>query len=78
VITLIHKGQRYDAICMDLSSTGMQVLAATSLQMGDKVRVNIPSEHDQLKGLEADTEVVRVGSHEDDRQSLGLAVLSMN
>ncbi len=77
-ITLIHNGQRYDAICMDLSSTGMQVLAGTSLQMGDKVRVNIPSEHDQLKGLEADTEVVRVGTHEDGRQSLGLAILLMS
>ncbi len=77
VITLIHNGKRYDAICMDLSSTGMQVLAATNLQMGDKVRVNIPSEHDQLKGLEADTEVVRVAEHEDGRQNLGLAILSM-
>jgi c-di-GMP-binding flagellar brake protein YcgR len=77
-ITLTHDGQRYDAICLDLSSTGMQVLAETSLQMGDKVQAHIPSEHSELKGLEAETEVVRVGTHEDGRQSLGLAILSMS
>jgi hypothetical protein len=55
----------------------MQVVAATSLQMGDKVQVHIPSEHSELKGLDAETEVVRVGKHEDGRQSLGLAILLM-
>ena len=77
-ITLIHDGQCFDAICLDLSSTGMQVIAATTLQMGDKVQAHIPSEHSELKGLEAETEVVRVGTHEDGRQSLGLSILSMN
>lgn len=77
-ITLTHDGRRYEATCLDLSSTGMQVLAATTLQMGDKVQAHIPSEHSELKGLDAETEVVRVGTHEDGRQSLGLAILSMN
>jgi c-di-GMP-binding flagellar brake protein YcgR len=77
-ITLTKDGQHYEATCLDLSSTGMQVLAATSLQMGDKIHVHIPSEHNELKGLEAETEVVRVGTHEDGRQSLGLAILSMS
>lgn len=77
-ITLIQGSQRYEATCLDLSSTGMQVLAATSLQMGDKVRVHIPSEHSELKGLDAETEVVRVGEHDDGRQSLGLAIVSMS
>ncbi len=77
-ITLTHDGQQYEATCLDLSSTGMQVLAATSLQMGDKVQAHIPSEHSELKGLHAETEVVRVGTHEDGRQSLGLAILSMS
>lgn len=77
-ITLVQGDQSYEAVCLDLSSTGMQVIAATNLQMGDKVRVHIPSEHNELKGLDAETEVVRVGSHEDGRQSLGLAILSMS
>lgn len=77
-VTLTQGSEHYDAICLDLSSTGMQVLAATRLQMGDKVSVHIPSEHSDLKGLQAETEVVRVGTHEDGRQSLGLAILSMS
>ncbi|MDX2354655.1 MULTISPECIES: PilZ domain-containing protein [Stutzerimonas] len=76
-ITLTQDDHCYEATCLDLSSTGMQVVAATSLQMGDKVQVHIPSEHSELKGLDAETEVVRVGKHEDGRQSLGLAILSM-
>lgn len=76
-IILMQGDQRYQATCLDLSSTGMQVVAATSLQMGDKVQVHIPSEHSELKGLDAETEVVRVGNHEDGRQSLGLAIISM-
>lgn len=77
-ITLTQGDQHYEATCLDLSSTGMQVVAATRLQMGDKVHVLIPSEHSELKGLEAETEVVRVAAHEDGRQSLGLAILSMS
>jgi c-di-GMP-binding flagellar brake protein YcgR len=77
-VTLTQGNQSYEAVCLDLSSTGMQVLAATRLQMGDKVQVHIPSEHNELKGLDAETEVVRVGSHEDGRQSLGIAILSMS
>ena len=77
-ITLTQSGQQFEATCLDLSSTGMQIVAATHLRMGDKVQVHIPSEHNELKGLDAETEVVRVGTHEDGRQSLGLAILSMS
>ncbi|WP_417775629.1 PilZ domain-containing protein [Stutzerimonas xanthomarina] len=77
-ITLTQGDHHYQATCLDLSSTGMQVVAATRLQTGDKVQVHIPSEHSELKGLEAETEVVRVATLEDGRQSLGLAILSMS
>ncbi|WP_417781372.1 PilZ domain-containing protein [Stutzerimonas xanthomarina] len=77
-ITLTQGDQHYQATCLDLSSTGMQVVAATRLQTGDKVHVHIPSEHSELKGLEAETEVVRVATLEDGWQSLGLAILSMS
>jgi hypothetical protein len=55
----------------------MQVEAQVSLQMGDKVRVHIPSDHNELSGLDAEAEVVRVTDLDDGRQSLGLAILSM-
>lgn len=77
-VTLQHGGQAIPALCRDLSSTGMQLEAQCQAQVGDKVRVLIPSGHDELKGLETEAEVVRVTDQEGGRQILGLAVISMN
>ncbi|TBU85675.1 PilZ domain-containing protein [Phytopseudomonas dryadis] len=77
-VTLHHAGHVIEALCRDLSSTGMQIQARCSVQEGDKVKVLIPSGHDELKGLEAEAEVVRVTDLEDGQQILGLAVISMN
>lgn len=76
-ITLSQGGQSIQGVCHDLSSTGMQVLVAGSFQQGEKIRVQIPSEHAELTGLDALTEVVRIDNLEDGRQSLGLTILSM-
>ena len=46
--------------------------------MGDRVKVLIPSEHAELKGLEAEAEVVRISQMDDGRSSIGLAILSMS
>lgn len=77
-IALSQGAQTVQGVCQDLSSTGMQVLVATSFKLGDKIRVQISSEHAELKGLDALTEVVRLGSHEDGRQKLGLTIHSMS
>lgn len=77
-VTLLQSGQAVQGVCQDLSSTGMQVLAATSFNMGDKLRVQIPSEHAELKGLDALTEVIRIEVQDDGRQCLGLAIHSMS
>lgn len=77
-VILSHGQHEVQGICQDLSSTGMQVQAATSFSLGDKVRVQIPSTHAELKGLDALTEVVRVITLEDGRQSLGLIIQSMS
>ncbi|MHA6493579.1 PilZ domain-containing protein [Pseudomonas borbori] len=77
-VTLHHAGKEIPALCLDLSSTGMQLEADCALQMGDKVRVHIASEHNELSGLNAEAEVVRVITLDDGRQSLGLAISSMS
>jgi hypothetical protein len=77
-VTLHHDGLETPAKCLDLSSTGMQVEATSNLAMGQKVKVNIASDHDKLSGLNAQTEVVRVQDLGDGRQSLGLNILSMS
>ncbi len=73
-----HQGREFPAICLDLSSTGMQLEVDAALSMGDRVRVHIPSDHNELRGLDAEAEVVRVIALEDGRQSLGLTIISMS
>ncbi|WP_097302703.1 PilZ domain-containing protein [Pseudomonas chlororaphis] len=77
-VTLIHQGQVIPAVCIDLSSTGMQVQATRSFKVGDQLSVRIDSEHAALRGLEADTEVVWVTELEGNGQKLGLTILKMN
>ncbi|MCU1718697.1 PilZ domain-containing protein [Pseudomonas sp. 5P_3.1_Bac2] len=76
-VTLHHEGQVIPALCIDLSSTGMQLEASSAVNVGDKVRVDIPSDHAELRGLETQAEVVRVSSLDDGRQAIGLAIISM-
>ncbi|MCY1282525.1 PilZ domain protein [compost metagenome] len=77
-VTLAHRGAEIPAICLDLSSTGMQLEAACALSVGDRVRVLIPSPHRELKGLDAEAEVVRIAALDDGRQALGLAIVGMD
>jgi c-di-GMP-binding flagellar brake protein YcgR len=77
-VTLQHAGKEIPALCLDLSSTGMQLEVESALKMGDKIKVHIASDHNQLKGLIAEAEVVRVNDLDNGRQTLGLAILSMS
>lgn len=77
-ISLIHAGQVIPAVCIDLSSSGMQVQAPRTFQVGDKLSVRIDSDHAALTGLEADTEVVWVTDEAEGGQKLGLTILKMN
>lgn len=77
-VTLHHAGREIPALCLDLSSTGMQLEAECALNLGDKVRVHIASDHNQLQGLDADAEVVRVSDLDNGRQALGLAIIAMS
>ncbi|AZD97952.1 PilZ domain-containing protein [Pseudomonas chlororaphis] len=77
-VTLIHQGQVISAVCIDLSSSGMQVRAPCSFKVGDQLSVRIDSDHAALRGLEADTEVVWVTELEGNGQKLGLTILKMN
>jgi c-di-GMP-binding flagellar brake protein YcgR len=77
-VTLHHAGKEIPALCLDLSSTGMQLEVESALKMGDKIKVHIASDHNQLKGLIAEAEVVRVNDLDNGRQTLGLAILSMS
>lgn len=76
-VSLIHAGQEIEGVCLDLSSSGMQVQAPRQFSVGDLLSVRIDSEHAALKGLEADTEVVWINA-QDEQQKLGLKILKMS
>jgi hypothetical protein len=77
-ISLLYAGQIIPAVCVDLSSSGMQIEAPRAFQVGDRISVRIDSEHAALKGLEADTEVVWLADLEEGGQKLGLTILKMS
>lgn len=77
-ISLLYAGQIIPAVCVDLSSSGMQIEAPRAFKVGDRISVRIDSDHAALKGLEADTEVVWLADLEQGGQKLGLTILKMN
>ena len=77
-VSLIHQGDEVAAVCIDLSSSGMQLQAPRLFEVGDRLSVRIESEYAALKGLEADTEVVWVKEQASGSQKLGLTILKMN
>jgi hypothetical protein len=76
-VSLIHEGDEVPAVCIDLSSSGIQLQAPRSFKVGDRLSVRIESDHAALKGLEADTEVVWVKEQDAGSQKLGLTILKM-
>ncbi|MHA6193961.1 PilZ domain-containing protein [Pseudomonas wadenswilerensis] len=76
-VTLIHAEQVVAAVCLDLSSSGMQIQAPRTFGVGDQLLVRIESDHPALKGLEATTEVVWIADQPDNLQKLGLRILKM-
>ncbi|MFJ2712999.1 PilZ domain-containing protein [Pseudomonas sp. NPDC087346] len=76
-VVLIHEGDEVSAVCIDLSSSGMQVEAPRQFKVGDRLSVRIDSDHTALSGLEADTEVVWVKAEDGSSQKLGLSILKM-
>ena len=76
-VSLIHEGDEVQAVCIDLSSSGMQLEAPRTFKVGDRLSVRIDSDHAALKGLEADTEVVWVKAQDGGSQKLGLTILKM-
>ena len=78
-VTFEYEGQTFDAVCIDLSSTGMQIETdvALSLKQGESLRVLIPSTHAELTSLQADTQIQRLEKLDNGRLSVGLAIVSM-
>ncbi|QCI11544.1 PilZ domain-containing protein [Pseudomonas putida] len=77
-ISLLHAGQVIAAVCLDLSSGGMQVHAPQRFQVGDHLEARIDSDHPALKGLHTSTEVVWIADQPGGQQKFGLRILAMH
>ncbi|MFP5429277.1 MAG: PilZ domain-containing protein [Gammaproteobacteria bacterium] len=77
-VSLLHAGQVIAAVCVDLSSGGMQIKAPQRYQVGDQIEVSIDSDHAALKGLHASTEVVWIADQPGGQQKFGLRILAMH
>lgn len=71
-VTLTVDGHPIAATCRDLSSTGFQLDAPTSLTAGDIVEVYVPSHNPNLDGLKAKAKVIWTKTSDTGRQLLGL------
>ena len=72
-VTLHFKGLEFSGVCIDLSSSGMQVQSRSQLAVGDVLAVHLPSPTPNLDPYNVDAEVVRVEDLGDGKQILGLA-----
>jgi len=77
-VQLLQADQVISAVCIDLSSTGMQVQAPLRFQVGDRLEVRIDSDHTALAGLHASTEVVWIADQPGGAQRFGLRILAMH
>jgi c-di-GMP-binding flagellar brake protein YcgR len=78
-ITFECDGTRYDAVCIDLSSTGMHIETSGSVPLseGQAIRMLIPSAHSKLNSLLAEAVIRRLDTLDNGRQALGLEITSM-
>ena len=71
-VTLTINGQPVAATCRDLSSTGFQLDAPTTLSAGDVIDVYVPSHNALLDGLKAKAKVIWTKTNDTGGQLLGL------
>ncbi len=67
----------HDAVCIDLSSDGMQLKTDTQLQNGQQIEVEILSGHSQLASLKASAKILRVQVDDEGQYRLGLCITAM-
>lgn len=78
-ITFELDGTSHAALCIDLSSTGLQIETDANLEFsqGQQLLISIPSSHKKLRGLTAETQVQRIEVLDNGRVALGLEIISM-
>ena len=71
-------GNQYQAICVDLSATGLSLHLDELLELGTLVKVNIDSTSDSIAPLEATAKVIRASTESDGTVTAGLEIIQLN
>lgn len=70
--------QEYDALCVDLSATGLSLQLDTLLEIGTVVKVNIDSTSPTIAPLDATAKVIRASKEDDGTITAGLEIMQFN
>ncbi|NMR25173.1 PilZ domain-containing protein [Pseudoalteromonas sp. NEC-BIFX-2020_015] len=70
--------QHFDAMCVDLSATGLSVHLDELLEVGTIVRVNINSTSANIAPLDATAKVIRASKENDGTVTAGLEIMHFN
>jgi c-di-GMP-binding flagellar brake protein YcgR len=73
----VESQQKLQAVCRDLSATGMAVELDTAVDVGQEVNVAITSTNAQIPSLNAKGKVLRCAA-EGDMWVVGIEILEMN
>lgn len=70
--------QHFDAVCVDLSATGLSLQLDELLELGTIVKVNIDSTSPAIAPLDATAKVVRASKESDGTVTAGLEIIQFN
>lgn len=71
-------GDTFEALCQDLSGSGLLVHARRQLPMGSEVRVHIDPQGENRQAFVATAEVARVEPLDEDRYVIGFAIKAIH
>lgn len=70
--------QHIEALCVDLSATGLSLQLDELLELGTIVKVNIDSTSPDITALDATAKVVRASKESDGTVTAGLEIVQFN
>ncbi|MFT4927658.1 MAG: c-di-GMP-binding flagellar brake protein YcgR [Phenylobacterium sp.] len=71
-------GRVIDAICRDVSSTGMSAEVQEPIEAGARLKAKLASSNPSVPALSADARVIRCSQEFDDTYVLGLEFIELN
>jgi len=76
-VTLHTDNQPLDAICRDLSSSGMQLETTSALPTDSQIGIRMPSNHESLRDFAAKAQVIWTKDLGAGKYLLGLKIIEM-